>query len=65
MRFWESAQLRTWLDQFPDEAICKKGIGDLSIFKDWESMRELHRGRSVKIWSLDAHLSSFSSEPEL
>lgn len=59
MRFWEPEQLRNWLGEFPDQAMKKVGMGDLSILKDWESMCELHRGPRVRIWSLDVDLQGY------
>lgn len=58
-RFWEPEQLRTWLGEFPDRAMTGVGMGDLSIIKEWEAMCQLHRGRRVRIWSLDGDLQGF------
>ena len=49
--------MQKWLASFPDSAMRESGIGDLSIIHDWEHQCELHQGRRVYIWSLDAHLS--------
>jgi hypothetical protein len=63
MRFWEPEQLLSWLADFPDHAMRKIGMGDLSIIRDWESMRALHRERRVLIWSLDSDLASYDRVP--
>jgi hypothetical protein len=65
MRFWEPEQLRNWLGTFPDRAMQKVGMADLSIIKDWESMCELHRGQRVRIWSLDDDLIGYDRKPTL
>ena len=63
MRFWEPEALRTWLGEFPDQAMREVGMGDLSIIKDWENMCELHRGQRVCIWSLDDDLKGYDRSP--
>ena len=57
--FIEAASLLRWLDEFPDSAMRGIGLADLSIIKEYERQCELHRGRRVFIWSLDAHLCGY------
>jgi len=57
--FWEMDDLKGWLNEFPDEAMAEKGLGDLSIIKEWERQCELHPRRRVSIWSLDRHLQGY------
>lgn len=63
LHFWESEQLKAWLAEFPDYAMRKIGVADLSIIKDWESMCALHQGQRVRIWSLDGDLQGYNGEP--
>ena len=57
--FWEVEILQEWLREFPGHALQGRGMGDLSIVKEWERECSIHRERRVFIWSLDAHLSSY------
>ena len=57
--FWEIDAMRVWLNEFPDAAMSGKGMGDLSIVKEWERQGELNRLRRVSIWSLDGHLQGY------
>lgn len=68
-RFFEPDELLQWIGEFPDWAGRSdsrgkgSGLGDLTIYKEFERQCELHRARRVYIWSLDRHLSSYSREP--
>ncbi len=55
----EPADLAQWLDEFPDHAMRKTGMGDLSIIKAWEAACTRHPNRRVRIWSLDGDLQSY------
>ncbi|MGP8289684.1 hypothetical protein ACT3OH_05395 [Vreelandella zhanjiangensis] len=57
--FMEQKELQTWLDEFPDHAGRGSGLGDLSIFHDWQRLCIQNPRRRVYIWSLDQHLSGF------
>ena len=48
---------------FPDSAMRRISIGDLSIIKAWERTRIQNHGRRVRIWSLDQHLVGYDSNP--
>jgi hypothetical protein len=61
--FWDIEGLKLWLGEFPRAAMEKKGIGDLSIIKEWEHQCALHRARRVTIWSADGHLEGYDREP--
>jgi hypothetical protein len=61
--FWEFEDMKEWLDEFPDSAMQEKGLGDLSIVKEWERQCQLHRARRVRIWAIDDHLEGFDREP--
>lgn len=63
--FLEADELRTWLAEFPDHAMCGSGLGDLSIIRDWHRLCAQNRGRRVYIWSLDTHLAAYDRDPEL
>lgn len=61
--FFETEALLEWLAHFPDWAMRGSGLADLTIAKEFERQCALHRQRSVYIWSLDGHLSSYRREP--
>ncbi len=56
---FEPDALRNWLAEFPEWSMRGLGLADLSILKEWERQRQLHRHRRVFIWSLDRHLASY------
>lgn len=51
--------LQRYLSEFPDCAMRRIGLGDLSIIKEYERQCQLHQARRVFIWSLDHHLSAY------
>ena len=62
--FFETEELLTWLEEFPDWATRGSGIADLTIVKEWERQCQVHRSRHVYIWSTDRrHLSSYDRRP--
>ena len=56
-------QLTDWLDSFPDSAMRRAGMVDLSIVKAWERTCALQPGHRVSIWSLDQHLTGYDRIP--
>lgn len=58
MRFPDVGVLGVWLNDFPNAAMQGHGMGDLSIRKDWEAQCAQFPMSRVKVWSLDADLSS-------
>lgn len=58
MRFPDVGVLGNWLNDFPNAAMQGHGMGDLSIRKDWEAQCAQFPMSRVKVWSLDADLSS-------
>lgn len=56
---FDDPRLRQLLAEFPDWATSKKGFGDLTIFKEWESACERHPKRRVYIWSKDKDLMGY------
>lgn len=58
MRFPDVGMLGVWLNDFPNAAMQGHGMGDLSIRKDWEAQCSQFPMSRVKVWSLDADLSS-------
>lgn len=62
--FWDVAGLRSWLPEFPDRAMKRIGMGDLSIIKEWERQCAWHPTRRVFIWALDRKdLSGYDRKP--
>ena len=58
--FWNSQDLEAWMKEFPDAAMRKVGLGDVSIMRDMEIAKErlqLPSALSIEIWSKDTHLS--------
>ena len=66
---WQVMQVSTteefgkWLTGFPDAAMRRKGIGDLSIIKEWENFKRKIPDRRVFIWSLDSDLQGYDHRP--
>lgn len=54
-------KVSNWLHDFPDNAAKMRGYGDHSIIREWEEFKELNKGFSVGIWSLDGDLEGFQS----
>lgn len=61
--FWEIDAMKLWLNEFPDAATRGKGMGDLSIIKEWERQCEFNQARRVWIWSLDGDLAGYDRIP--
>ena len=62
--FWDVDVLRKWLHEFPDQAMRKVGMGDLSIIKEWERQCALNQARRVFIWTLDGtDLGGYDRKP--
>ena len=57
MRFPDQETLTAWLDDFPDAAMRGLGMGDLSIWKDWQKQCTLYPMSRVRVWSLDDDLA--------
>ena len=66
---WQTMQAPTmeevgeWLNTFPDSAMSKAGMGDLSIVKEWEKFKRKIPDRRVFIWSLDSDLQGYDHHP--
>ena len=58
IQFPKKEDMTIWIEQFPDSAMRRMGLGDLSIVQDLKTMRRKNKNRHVYIWSLDQHLSS-------
>ena len=55
---WNSADLRAWMDAFPDSAMRGIGLGDVSIMRDLEKAKSLLPSNTpIDIWSKDDHLA--------
>lgn len=61
LRFPEKEVLYQYIDGFPELAAQGIGFGDFTIIQDWKEQKELHKGYSVRIWSLDDHLQGYQS----
>lgn len=59
----DTRELARWLDDFPESAMRRAGMGDLSIIKAWESACTRHPRSRVSIWSLDQHLAGYDRTP--
>ncbi|NCS26939.1 MAG: hypothetical protein GPI96_21915 [Microcystis aeruginosa BS13-02] len=51
--------------EFPDQAMQRRGLGDLSIIHDWQRICDQNPSRRVYIWSLDKHLKGYNRLPKL
>lgn len=59
--FMDQSTLIRWLDRFPQTAVQRIGLGDLSIQQEWERQRGLHPRRRVYVWSKDKHLAGYDT----
>lgn len=57
INFPSSEEVLSWLDAFPDAAMQKLGMGDLSIKKEWEHLCAKYPMSRVRVWTLDADLA--------
>lgn len=57
--FLKMEELQQWLAEFPDSAMQKRGLGDLSSIHDWQRLCRQNTGRRVYIWSLDEHFAAY------
>ncbi len=59
----DKEDLEFYASSFPDYAVQGIGIGDLSIVREFaryvERMQTTMSNLTVKIWSLDTHLSGY------
>ncbi|WP_346291040.1 hypothetical protein [Sphaerothrix gracilis] len=66
---WQVIQVPTlqeiegWLNAFPDSAMRGAGVGDLSIIKEWEKLKNKIPNRRIFIWSLDKDLQGYDYCP--
>lgn len=56
-------ELADWLNDFPESAMRRVSMGDLSIVKAWESACVRHPQRRISIWSLDQDLAGYDRAP--
>ena len=61
--FAQPKDLLGWVRDFAEWAGRGAGLGDLTIFKEFERQCEIYRARRVYIWSTDRHLTSYHREP--
>ena len=59
----ETARLRAWLDDFPDQAMRELGLGDVSIIDEWERACRRHPSQRVRVWTLHRQLQSYDRLP--
>lgn len=55
--------LLQWLEEFPEWTKSGSGLGDFTIFKEFERQCTIFPMRRVYIWSNDGHLSSYDRQP--
>ncbi len=63
LNFPNHQDLSAWLVQFPDSALRKVGMGDLSIQHEWTHLCHKYPMSRVLIWSVDADLQGFDRMP--
>lgn len=65
LHFWNEADLKSWMQSFPEFAQAEIGLGDVSIIKDCTSLKDQSKPkRIVSIWSKDDHLQSYGDPLE-
>ena len=63
MQLPSTEDIREWLVDFPDSAMRGESMGDLSIIKEWESVKIKTPNYRVLIWSLDGDLQGYDYQP--
>jgi hypothetical protein len=63
MNFPDAVHLLGWLGEFPDSAMRKVGMGDLSIKKEWEQLCSKYPMSRVRVWSVDEDLKDLDQCP--
>lgn len=63
VQFPDSGEVSAWLREFPQYAMQKIDMSDLSIINAWEAARARYRNLRVRIWSLDQHLQGYDHTP--
>jgi len=63
INFPSSMHLLDWLGEFPDSAMRKVGMGDLSIKKEWEQLCHQWPMSRVRVWSVDVDLHGLDRCP--
>ena len=63
MQVPDREEITAWLIDFPDSATRGAGMGDLSMIKEWEKLRQIVPNRRIFIWSLDHHLKGYDHNP--
>jgi hypothetical protein len=62
-QFVDAERLLPCLADFADWVGRESGLGDLTIFKEWETVCARFPTRRVYVWSLDRHLASYDRRP--
>ncbi len=61
--FLEARVLKTWIKEYPQNAIARIGLADLSIKKDFDKLVDSNKGTRVYIWSKDNALLANDTHP--
>ena len=63
INFPSDSHVLTWLGEFPDSAMRKIGMGDLSIRKEWEQLHARYPMSRVRVWTVDSDLLGLDHLP--
>lgn len=63
IEFPERSRLLGWLANFPDRAMEKLGISDVSIIDAWQQSSARHPNQRVYIWTLHRQLQAYDRHP--
>ncbi len=63
INFPSDAHVLTWLGEFPDSAMRRIGMGDLSMHKEWEQLCVRYPMSRVTVWSVDDDLAGLDHAP--
>lgn len=63
IEFPEPSQLAGWLADFPDRAMEKLGISDVSIIDAWQRSSARHPNQRVYIWTRHRQLQAYDRRP--
>ena len=65
INFPSDTHVLAWLGEFPDSAMRRIGMGDLSIRKEWEQLRARYPMSRVTVWSVDGDLAGLDHVPHV
>jgi len=58
-----AADVRSWIDDCPEQTMRGLGVADVSIIDEFDRRCAVKARRVAEIWALDRHLVGYRREP--